>query len=107
VRECLQRLNSTARHVLEAYSRKLNEMDGGQEECDWIVIYEVLQLVMHWMQSSEPADCYPPALNDALIFAFHKRTHTTTKVKEKCADFLFNLLERYPSYRETLEEVLT
>lgn len=59
------------------------------------------------MQVSEPADCYPPALNDALIFAFNKRNHKTPKIKEKCSFFLFNLLERYPSYRETLEDVIS
>lgn len=62
-------------------------------------MYELLQLVEHWIQVSQPADCYPPALNDALIFAFNKRNTKITKVKEKCATFLFNLLEKYPSYR--------
>lgn len=66
---------------MEVYNKKLNEIDRGNEEFDWILIYELLQLVMHWMQVSEPADCYPPALNDALIFAFNKRTNKTTKVK--------------------------
>jgi hypothetical protein len=28
-------------------------------------------------------------------------------VKEKCSDFLFDLLEKYPTYRETLEDVLS
>lgn len=58
------------------------------------------------MEISEPADCYPPAFNDAVIFAFNKRKTKIPKIQEKCSDFLFNVLEKYPSYRETLEEVL-
>lgn len=99
VRECLQRLNSTAKNVLQRYNKTLNEIDRASEDYDWIMICELIDLVKHWMQVSQPADCYPPAFNDALIFAFNKRSHKVTKVKEKCSDFLFDLLEKYPTYR--------
>lgn len=70
-------------------------------------MYELLQLVSHWISVSEPGDCYPPALNDAIIFAFNKRSTKIPKIRDKCSEFLFSLLEKYPSYRETLEEILS
>jgi hypothetical protein len=37
------------------------------------------------MAVSEPADCYPPVLNDALLFSFNKRSTKVPKVREKCS----------------------
>lgn len=81
VRDCFHRLNTTAKSVLEFYNRKLNEIDRNNEEYDWIHVFELLGLVSHWISVSEPADCYPPALNDAVIFSFNKRHTKIPKIR--------------------------
>ena len=55
VRECLRRLNTTCKQILESYNKQLNELDRSEADGDWIFTYELLGLVMHWMEVSQPA----------------------------------------------------
>lgn len=52
VRDCFQKLNCSAKGIIEFYNKKLNEIGENNEEYDWIQVYELFQLILSWISVS-------------------------------------------------------
>lgn len=61
----------------------------------------------HWVENAESAtQCYPPTLDYFVAFNAKSVKMLQPKAKAKCMEFMFETLDKYPAYRETLEEML-
>jgi macrodomain Ter protein organizer (MatP/YcbG family) len=66
-------------------------------------MYEIVVLVEHWVDNNMEAS-YPPTLDKVLQTLCLNLNSEHTKVREKSLDVLLMILDRYPGYRENLED---
>lgn len=66
-------------------------------------MYEIVGLAQHWIDNNMESS-YPPTLEKVLEVLCRNLNSLEPKVKQKSLEVLLMILDRYPGYRENLQD---